>query len=421
MLALLAFVTAAHAVEDFYGMSYYFGDLHAHTGGSSDGASNDLRDCRTRTCGRYQDLVEIARDDNGLDFVGVVDHSNGIMSGADDADFATVFSFVNAANDEAGGFITIPGAEVHFASATTEFGHKSLLLFGDEATVATAAITDFQPAGAETGYIADCAAIGTFFDTVEASFGETLMLPHHPAADRPMPTDWSCFDERYEPAVELYSEHGNSLDESGYDPLWGGYVSAGTVTAGIDPDQYGLRFGFFGGSDNHDTHPGQVCGLDSVRTSQPFSGAITIAMMETTETFNRGAIHDAIAERRTYASTGPQLPIAVEYTQRGAVIAGMGDEIDFSGPSILTGRVRMPSAYEAAILAVTFVGPDSAVAATEVNPGIWRAQFTAATVQEYYYVDVEVDGDLWWIAIGGCEDGGGDTIEHVWGTPTWFD
>lgn len=73
-------------------------------------------------------------------------------------------------------------------------------------------------------------------------FGPMLLMPHHPGVMRPSPVEWECQHSAYEPVVEVYSQHGNSMyDEFARDPPATGVVPEGSVEAALDPDRFGLK------------------------------------------------------------------------------------------------------------------------------------------------------------------------------------
>lgn len=431
LLAALAF-----AAENFDAWSFYFGDIHSHTGASRDGGSSDMGTCldpegQPASCGAFAEYGATART-NGLDFVGTVDHVNKTAGERPSrVDFENVLKAVNGLNED-GAFVTLPGAEVFFELEDgTELGHKSLLLFGDEATLATLELQDLQGSPMETSMVADCAAIATFMATLTATWGPALLIPHHPGAQKPMATDWTCHDASFGPLVEVYSEHGNSVREedleAGYDPLWSGYVPEGVAHAALDPDGHALQLGFAGGSDNHDTHPGQTCALDTVRTEHWYGGGLTVALIDPATTFTRAALHEAFAARRTYATSGPRVPAVVTYTTDGGATLGMGEALADWDPRTDGGldvEVRLPASAAAAVVEVALVSPTDRVAMTADGNGGWTSRVDAAEVEPWYYAHVVLDTDVLWEE--GCEDGQNenagvdDRLDHLWLSPTFF-
>lgn len=130
-----------------------------------------------------------------------------------------------------------------------------------------------------------------------------LMIPHHlayPKGHRGV--NWDVFNCDCSPVVEIFSEHGNSEDDRGAFPFFnhsmGGRETTNTVAHALDS---GLRFGFVASSDSHSGFPGAYG-----------EGLMAALVKENT----RGAILDAIRQRRTYALTGDR--IGIDFTADGA-------------------------------------------------------------------------------------------------------
>ena len=423
-LSLLAFT--ALAADEFEGFRFYYGDIHSHTGASGDGGSSDIGAC-TRfstgdpgVCGAYVDVGTVARA-NGLDFFASLDHVTSAGATTTVENFEAVFQHVNGLNDPEGGLVTIPGAEVFVELPDgSDVGHRSLLFFGDEATLSGLVMTDAQPSGSLSNQVSECSVLTTFMDALTARMGPALLLPHHPGVKKPMTTDWSCFDAEYEPAVEVYSEHGSSMDaESTFDIPWSGYAASGTVLAGLDPRGGGLRFGFAAGSDNHDSHPGQTCGIDTVQ-DQPYGSGLTVVVLDAVETFDRPAIYAAFRDRKTYATTGPMLPLVVEVRlPDGSFVAAMGEAVPFANGQDIVVEARVPGDVAATVVSAIALGPDVAWPMVATVAGAWQVTIPAVELPEHLFVDLEVDAAAWWPS--GCVDGGDSTFDHVWGSPIWFD
>ncbi|MFZ5480020.1 MAG: MopE-related protein [Myxococcota bacterium] len=407
--------TGALASETFGAHTYYFGDLHAHTGISLDAGSADLGNC-SGSCGDIAEFFDTARA-NGLDFVATTDHVNGTAA-ADVADWEAFLADTIAANDPTGGFVTIPGGELWFTlRGAGDLGHKTLLLFGDDAVLATLTLDDVRPNRTATT-VAACADIWTFMDGLVAGFGDALLLPHHPAVLMPMPTDWTCHDPAWEVAVEVYSEHGNSLaDDTTYDVPGSSVVSASTVHAGVA--DYGLSFGFVGGTDEHDTRPGGTCELDTEHPTHPYGGGLTVVVLESSLPFDRGAIRDAIAARQTWVTTGPRVPATVAWTSAGLPLGGLGDALAVPVGEDLEVRVEVPSGHLSHVTGVDVVTEGARWSLVEDGTGGFDGVVPAAEVPSWAYVEVEVDGASFYGGAGVCDDGG-DDWEYVWSSPSWI-
>ncbi len=415
-------VGAATAREAFEGTDWYVGDLHAHTSYSADGASRDAGVC-VGECGSIEDLFATARG-NGLDFVAITDHLNGnVTEGrpqiAEEA-FAAWWAMVLAGSSAEDGFVVIPAGEVYFGTATLFYGHKTLLLFGADEALRDFAYADAWPSGVvDYATLDDCAQIAPWLDDLQARFGAVLALPHHPMATHPMPTDWACHTAAYEPAVEVYSRHGNSLDpRDPYDPLLQGISGPGAVTLALDPDGYAYDLGFIAATDRHDTRPGEVCAQDqSLPASTQYGGGLTLVALPEGAAFDRAAIHDAIVDHRTVASSGPAIPVGITFDADGAALGGLGDALLVPEGAVLSVRVSVPARAAAAVLGVDLVGPGGPIVPLVVeSEGVWGARVPLEVVRGWVYVDVRVDGDVWW-GPGACVDGGFDAEEHLWASP----
>jgi len=411
---------SASAAEHFGGKSFFVGDLHVHTGVSGDGGSTDVGNpCHEEWdyCGAVADLFTTARA-NGLDFVSVTDHVNQLHV-ADQALFDNVINRVRDAHDPDAGFVTIPAAEIHFTLEHSEhaFGHKNLYLFGDEDQVAD---FNFETArfNGDESKMADCDDTWPFVDKIADRFGPVLLLPHHPAARIPMPVDWDCTHSEYTPAVEMYSVHGNSMRaEVDYDPLWGGVNPDGPVHEAVNPDRYDLRLGFFSSTDTHDSRPGAVCEVSARDDEIRYGGGLAVVVQEEGAPFDRLAIYDALRERRTYATSGPMIPVLADYFVDGELVGEMGDVIAVPDGAPLTVRVRVPSPLAPYITEVEIITLERDYPAEAFTGGIWEARLSEPPTM--LYPRLKIDGDLWY-GEAGCADGGDTSEERIWLSPTYI-
>ncbi len=418
---MLALLPVADGAEFFEGWGYYVGDPHVHTGASGDGGSSDLGGC-SGDCGAVAELDSLARS-YGLDFFVVTDHVNGDQPSSDEG-FLEVLGQVLSMHDPEGGMVTVVGAEVWFSLGVGLVGHKNLYLFADNEALATLTISDVRLDG--TNVLVDaCEDIWTWTAQVEATWGPALLLAHHPSLAGEMATDWSCHQgseaARLSPAVEVYSEHGDSTwAETSFDPMWLGAEEGSSVQAALDPNQHALRLGFVGGTDRHDSRPGAVCQTDTVMSQHPYGGGLTIAMVPEHETFDREPLYQALVARSTYATSGPLLPAVVEFRSGGALLGGMGEELGLPPDQPLDLEVRVPESMEVHVDSVIAVGPDYRHELDPLGGGAWTRHVSADSVPAYLYVEIVLDGDSWYGA-DGCDDGGDGSDEHVWLSPAWLD
>ncbi len=407
MICILPILIAvsAEAAETFEGYNFYIGDLHVHTGVSADGGSWDLQDCET--CGSWRDVADRAKS-NGMDFVAVTDHING-PSTSESAYFRQLHVRMVEAHDPDNGFVTIPAAEVHFVGPGGDIGHKNLYLFGDDDKLEDLTLDDVRFNGASTE-VEGCDVIWDWMQDFEAEWGKAILIPHHPAPISPMPTDWTCHHETFQPSVEMYSMHGNSLFEgAAYDPPPAGSVEEGTVHHALRVEKY--RLGFISSTDNHQSNPGDVCSNNG-----KYGGGLAIISLPKGESFSRLHLYQAILAHRTYASSGPLLPAVVDYYNNGHLIAGIGDEVSLGDNADLSAEVRVPSAYAAYVTRVMLMTPTAAIDFTEDEAGTW--QIALDEVPEWAYPRLHIDGASWYGFE--CDDGGTSQEERIWFSPTWF-
>ena len=393
---------------------FWWGDPHAHTGASGDGGATDVGRCDGE-CGAVSDLELNARL-AGLDWFSATDHVDGPFT-ATVEDFATVLAEeldIQARGD----IVVVPGAELNLAYEDGRWaGHRNLMFFGTNAQLAGLTLEDTQIGGGD-GVVPTCDDIYAYVADLEDRVGPVLFIPHHPAAIHPRVVDWSCHDPLWAPAVEVYSEHGSSMgDGLGYDPLWSGTASRGTVHHALQA--YGYRLGFLAGTDRHDTHPGAVCALDSEWTNHPYGGGLTGVILRDGEPLSRMAIYEAFVERRTVATTGVRVPLRVEYRSAGAWLGEHGADLRFPAAQPLEVIARVPAALVDHVRDVDVVaGATTWSMGPPQGPATWR--LTLESPPAWLYVRVALDGEGIY-GVDGCMDGGEDTVELVWSSPAFVD
>jgi hypothetical protein len=190
----------------------------------------------------------------------------------------------------------------------------------------------------------------------------------------------------------------------------------GTVASALS--NFDLQLGFIGGTDAHDTDPGGICDRDLFRTTHPYGGSLTVAILPASESFTRESIYDAIAARQSYVTTGPLVPILVEWSTGGAFLGTMGAELAIPPGQPLDVEIRLPEEYEAFVLSVELTGPGGAVALSSVGNGRYTGSVAAEDLQDWYYPAVRIDGNSWY-GIGGCADGGSEADKWIWLSPSF--
>jgi hypothetical protein len=124
-----------------------------------------------------------------------------------------------------------------------------------------------------------------------------FMIPHHIAylAGR-RGLRWEAFTPEFTPVVEMVSMHGLAESDEGPFP----YLHTMGPRDGRSTMQHGLRlghvFGVIGSSDHHSAHPGS-------------HGHGRLAVWA--DALTRQSVWEAIAARRTYATTGDRIELAV--------------------------------------------------------------------------------------------------------------
>ena len=401
------FLGLAHAAETWDGSTFYFGDLHAHSGVSPDAGSTDVGTFCDAPCGATAEAFATARS-NGLDFVAFTDH----VYSSPEA-FDAFQEEVRAHNDPAGGFLTIPSAEANFGTnAGHAYGHKNAFVFPDDDTVQVR-LADF-PSNAN---VRGCDEIWKGAGALSAA-GPTLLFAHHPAVRMPMPTDWSCHDQTYEPVVEVMSEHGNSLDPAtDYHPV-SEFVEGSDVHAALET--FGLEVGFVGGTDNHMALPGTVCGLDVMKATFPYGGALTMISLPEGSAFTRRAIYDELVARRSLVTTGPRLPVSVHWTVDDGRTAGIGEALRIREDQSIQLTVSVPPKWAPVVEAVRVVGYEDRIAIDDLGDGVWSATIDPLDLGRWRYVEVELERAA--VYDDDCVDGPEqDPREFVWSSPDWFE
>jgi len=433
LLAATALVWAAQAEAapvEHAGHDYYFGDLHAHTGLSLDGYSEDVgAACPDGyECGSAATVLEDARDLYALDFLALTEHGNGIHAVREADDWNEQLQAVQQADDPSGGFVTIPGVELWLWDGGGAIrDHRNLYLFGDGDQLEGLSLDELlgEPGGPPFT-TDDCPEVFDWLAALEQTRGPALLIPHHPAVQPPGATDWTCSDLRFNPAVENYSEHGNSQWPSypgSYDPVVPSAEQRdSTVDRALSPQRYGLRLGILGGTDSHDTRPGSVCDIDPrfAGNEVNYGGGLTVAVLPAGAPFDRAAVGEAIRERRTLATSGPRVPVHFEALAGGTVLAAMGEEVVAGEGEEVLFRVSVPLADAPHVAGATLVQPDEATTPmAEVEVGTWEESLVVVDGVVAYAV-VEVDGGAYWAGVT-CDDGGDDERELIWTSPIWID
>ncbi|HNH49149.1 MAG TPA: hypothetical protein PKY30_19040, partial [Myxococcota bacterium] len=352
---------------------------------------------------------------NGLDWVAFSEHMNTATSATPVA-FAELRADV-LAQDRPGTFVTIPAAEVALADADgATLGHRTMLFFGDIAQLHTMQLADLRYNGQDTD-IGNCENVAAWAASLSDRFGPMLLVPHHTGAARPAPVDWGCHHPEFEPVAEVYSEHGSSMySDYAWDPPNSGGVAIGSIESALDPDMYGLRLGFIAGTDSHDSDPGDVCRRD-LMVGHATAGGLTVAMIPETETFTRAALLEAFQQRSTYATTGPLIPVQLQFVSLGMDLGYMGQDIALPEGQPLAIELNYPPEFQPWVASVALRAPGARWEMQRSGAGRWSYHFAPAQVPELLYAEIQVTGRMW--NAGECDDGGTDDAEWIWLSPSW--
>ena len=235
-----------------------------------------------------EELYAFARDEGFLDFGAISDHMEAVTQ----RQWEYFQAVTNDFNDP-GRFVTLQGQEwTHHLKAGGAPGHRNVYYRG--AGGPALRCTD-----------GDCDTLEKLWRKLDEIGLPAIAIPHHPA-NTVMGVDWEQgWNPRYELAVEIYSVWGNSER-----PAEAGNPRAMNNTLGgemrgrhvLDALRRGYRMGFVGGGDIHDGRPGDELHTESYppRGLRMHPEGFTAAPLPS---LTREHLFDAIAQRRTYATT----------------------------------------------------------------------------------------------------------------------
>ncbi|HEX9638986.1 MAG TPA: CehA/McbA family metallohydrolase [Acidobacteriota bacterium] len=332
----------------------YWGDLHGHSN-LSDGT------------GSVDDYYRYAGEVSGLDIAVLSDHDHHGLHALDERPDLWRSIEAGAAR------FNRPGAMVTFLAyewTNWTYGHKHVLYLDDQGPI-------YSMNRPES-------------DTPEKLWQRlaghrALTISHHPGGG-PVPTDWSFWNPKFEPVVEIVSVHGNSERlgaRSGiYSPAPGHFVQ--------DALGRGHRLGLVGSGDSHNGHPGRR----DLRALT--AGLAGIYARELT----RAAIWEAIFARRVFATSGERM--VVEFTINGRM---MGQELRLAAADQVR-RIRFRVAGTAPLRSVVIVKDNRDW--MEFKPGgeIYQGEAvddTPARSGSYYYLRAIQQGD-----------------QLAWSSPVWL-
>jgi hypothetical protein len=256
------------------GPQLFWGDLHWHTN-VTDGSRSP------------REGYHYARHVAGLDFTACLDHDFTRFHGCLDAESWRDQVHLARETHDPPAFVTLVGYEWTWGG-----GDRSVYFRGDDGV--------FLPV--------------TSYPTPEALWaalpeGQAITVPHHPVGGRlAPPVDWDHHDARFQKSVEIYSMHGDAEKEEtplGAKPREGRdqrlVERKGNVQRAL---ARGIDFGFIASSDHHLAAPGSPVRVGNLAI--PAGPGLCGAWLPEN---SREAVFDAIADGRTYGTTGPRIRI----------------------------------------------------------------------------------------------------------------
>lgn len=363
------------------GRRVLWGDPHVHSDLSLDGCEDHASGCQGPDSEPGADVFVNAAA-NGLDWTVLADHAEMTTYwGSPEAEPIDVWTRQQELAVEADGGVVIPfiGYEWTYARSSVdsdgyrEGGHRTVILEEPEACPEWRIGATPNPSDQEKGWGTTVVSVAneisatspelmrTAMEDAAETCGEmrALFIAHHPALSRPQPIDWRAAnnepDVRFEPLIEMVSEHGTSecfditdphcdfrlFDEDGY-YQWGSFQAAISL---------GHKLGVMGGTDTHDARPasfGDGPSATSITLSdgrlawQNYPGAMTGTMAATP--FDRYAVIDAMFARATMASTRAFIePRAFVETTDGRLLLP-GAEVESDEPVAVT--VSLTGSYD---------------------------------------------------------------------------
>lgn len=226
--------------------SIYFGEIHSHT---------DLSD----GVGTPEDSLHWARYSEGFDFTALADHFEDEQSYnyTLEKKWERTKEMIQRYNDP-GSFVTLLGYEIGTLAANRN------VYFSD----GVGKMIVENPDGEKV-------TMDNVFQKLEGT--DYILIPHAPKFHG---INWDTpHNSERQRLIEIYSFWGDSEKEG---PL--------SVRSGLD---YGYKFGFTGGTDNHYAQPGK----------KEFGGITAVYA----ESLTRKDIFKALMARRTYATTGSRM------------------------------------------------------------------------------------------------------------------
>jgi hypothetical protein len=312
--------------------SIYWGDIHSHSSYSFDVPLHGYTNCPPDTA------MDYARYTARLDFVAITDHAELMQP----ANWVKTKLYCNQKNDPPN-FVVLLGFEYTNSRDTTDaaaagYGHKCVI-FRSAADAPSDPIPSYGLHSASNATELWAALDGY----------ECITIPHHPAKGASthedestidMSTDWNYVNAAFQPAVEIFSAHGNSETAGCEYPVYR-FQADKSVDAALmrwtqSPHNAGYKLGITGGTDNHRGTPGAVEEITNnvSEWEGPYTGGL-LAVLATEKT--QDAIYNAIKSKRTYGTTSAriQLSFTAAYGTNRLVMGGTAAHRSASLPCVL--------------------------------------------------------------------------------------
>lgn len=430
------------------GRRVLWGDPHVHSDLSQDGCEDPASGCKGHDTEPGADVFYNAID-AGLDWMNLADHAEmTVYQGSPDAAPIDIWTRQQQLAQEALGIGILPfvGYEWTYARSSRdsngykEGGHRTVILEEPEACDAWRIAATPEPADHAKGwggtvvstanayYATSPTAMRQAMLDAAAACGEqrALFIAHHPALGRPQPIDWRAEvnipDLRWEPLIEIASEHGTSecydLNDSYCDfrPFevstyygWGSFQAALSM---------GYKVGVMGGSDTHDALPASfddgpsatsVVLRDGSLAYQNYQGAMTGTM--TAPPYDRYALFDGLFARSTIASTGPFIEPRAFLRLSGGDILLPGSEVSASSAEVVVSLIGAYDPVEYPRVGIDLLNENGdIVASVEANGDDGQALMRRTVSGD--------DGSALYVRIR-LHEKGDDEGERLWLSP-WF-
>ena len=325
------------------GYNFYFGQLHSHTN-ISDGQ------------GSVQQAFDYAKNQSGVDFLAVTDHSNSFddettatMAGSNGTEWKLGHDTADDYTDS--GFVGIYGFEMTWSGGT---GHINTFNTPGYESRNTAKFK--QPDGLQQYY------------NILKQYPESISQFNHPGTVFGDFNDFANYDEEIDDRISLI-EVGNGegpVRGAGYFPSYSYYTRALDKGWHLAP------------ANNQDNHKGHWGSSNTART-------VAIA-----DSLSRDNIYDAMKNMRIYATEDADLEIM--YTLNGSIMGTVMNE----KPDEVAIEVDLKDPDNEALGTVSVVVNGGKVAASKtISSSDETVEFTLPADYSYYYIRVDqADRDI---------------------------